>query len=55
MNTAVPGSTNQWHRAGNFWCPRVSIVRCTECGKEAPYLAEEIAAFNQLDVARFAV
>ncbi|MGD0906858.1 MAG: hypothetical protein ABSA96_04715 [Candidatus Acidiferrales bacterium] len=54
MNTVVPGSTNQWHRAGDFWRPQVSVVRCTKCGKEAPYLAEEIIVFNGLDVARYA-
>ena len=55
MNTAVPDSTHEWHRASDFWNPQVSLVRCTECGKEAPYLAEEIFVFKGLNVAPYAV
>lgn len=32
--------------------PQVTIVRCTECGGEAPYLADEIVILKK--VSRFA-
>jgi len=27
--------------------PKISIIRCTECGGEVPYLAEEIAVLKK--------
>lgn len=33
--------------------PRVSLIRCTGCGKEAPYLAAEIVVLNLERITKF--
>jgi hypothetical protein len=35
-------------------CPRVAIVRCEVCGKEAPYVAHEILEFGKILLPRSA-
>ncbi len=49
MNTPLPNSKTQGRSANVFSTPRpnVSLIRCTGCGKEAPYLAEEIVVLER--------
>ena len=48
VHTPLPVSTSRQLSAAAIRMsnPPVSIVRCHRCGKEAPYLAEEIIVFK---------
>ena len=50
MNTPFPNPTSRGSSANEFAIPKakVSLIRCTGCGKEAPYLAEEIVVLKKL-------
>jgi hypothetical protein len=49
MNTPFPNPNSQESSANVLTKPRpsVSLIRCTGCGKEAPYLAEEIVVLER--------
>jgi len=49
MQTPIPNSTSRGSSASPFATPRrkISLIRCTGCGKEAPYLAEEIVVLER--------
>lgn len=49
MNTPLPNPNSQGRPANVLTKPRpnVSLIRCTGCGKEAPYLAEEIVILER--------
>jgi hypothetical protein len=49
MNTPLPNPNSQGRSANVLSKPRssVSLIRCTGCGKEAPYLAEEIVVLER--------
>jgi hypothetical protein len=44
MHTCLSNPTNLRRFSDGFIAarPKIELVRCTTCGKEAPYLAEEI-------------
>ncbi len=48
LPTPLAVSTNQGTSAGVIAnsSPRLFIVRCSECGKEAPYFAHEVVVFK---------
>jgi len=46
VHTPLPISMNRRLSAGTGASPRLFIVRCCECGKEAAYLAIEIIALE---------
>jgi hypothetical protein len=52
MNTVMPDSKTERRGTGEYRRTQMSIVRCTECGKEAPYLAKEIIVLSRSNVAR---
>jgi len=48
MHTPLSNSTSQ-ERSVQVLArsrPKISLIRCTGCGKEAPYLADEIVVLN---------
>ncbi len=49
MPTSLANSASQGHSEAPHAAerPKLSLIRCTECGKEAPYLAEEIVVFKR--------
>jgi hypothetical protein len=52
MHTPLPESTRHGHSANVFTASasrmKISLIRCAECGKEAPYLADEIVILEKI-------
>jgi len=50
MHTPLPNSTSRPRSASVFITakPKISLIRCTGCGKEAPYLADEIVVLERI-------
>jgi len=50
MPTSLSNSTSQGRSARVFTTtrPQISLIRCTGCGKEAPYLADEIVVLKRI-------
>jgi hypothetical protein len=52
IHTPIPNYTSH-ARSANLITPsvsrrKISLIRCTGCGKEAPYLADEIVIFERI-------
>lgn len=51
MHTPLPDSKSHEHSANAFTVSplrtKITLIRCTECGKEAPYLADEIVTIGR--------
>lgn len=49
MQTPVQNPTSRGSSTNVFAAPRrkISLIRCAGCGKEAPYLAEEIVVLER--------
>ena len=50
MHTPVPNSVSRGNSApvSTSVRPQISLIRCTGCGKEAPYLADEIVFLKRI-------
>jgi hypothetical protein len=48
MNTPVHVSADRGPSEGGV--TSISIIRCQSCGKEAPYLADEIVVFKGISI-----
>jgi len=50
METPLSNPVNQRNSSRSSEAPmsKISIVRCALCGKEAPYLADEIVALKRM-------
>jgi hypothetical protein len=52
MHTPLPESTGRARSANVFTASashtKISLIRCAECGKEAPYLADEIVILERI-------
>jgi hypothetical protein len=50
MDTPVTNSLSRGPSARVFTAvrPQISLIRCTGCGKEAPYLADEIVFLRRI-------
>jgi hypothetical protein len=49
IQTPIPNSMSRGSSTNVFATPRrkISLIRCAGCGKEAPYLAEEIVVLER--------
>ena len=49
MDTPLPNSTSRGRSEKAFVTskPRLALIRCTGCGKEAPYLANQIVILGR--------
>jgi len=50
MHTPLSSSTSRGRTARVLTAarPQISLIRCTGCGKEAPYLADEIVVLKRI-------